>query len=131
MPASTQTKLEQDLKESQSKCVQLEHDLKEEKSKRVQAERDLKWAQRDIESLLSDVAQHKQDIRTEKSKSTKPEPEPDHNKNIKPANESTQTTVVQQLMDDLDEFVRTVTCIGLEIEALYGIQSPAAEVEEL
>lgn len=121
MTASAQTKLEQDLKESQIKCFRVENDLKDEKGKRVQAERDLVWAQRDIEGLLSEVVQLKRDLRKEKRKSAAAQPEHDDNKDNNPKGEPTRTNMVQLLMDDLDEFVSTATGVGEELEALYGI----------
>jgi hypothetical protein len=134
MTASAQTKLEQDLQSSQIKCLQVENDLKDEKSKRVQAERDLVWAQRDIDGLLSDVAQLKQDLRKEKSKTAATQPEHDDKENAKPADEPTKINELQQLMYDLEEFVSTATGVGEELEALYGIQASTQasiiEVEE-
>lgn len=128
MTTSAQTKLEQGLKESQIKCLQVENDLKDEKSKRVQAERDLVWAQRDIDGLLSDVAQLKQDLRNEKSKIAATQPEHDDKEDNKSAGEPTKINELQQLMNDLEEFVSTATGVAEVIGALYGTQALNTEV---
>ena len=66
--AGTQTGLEHDLKESQSKCVQLEHELKDEKIKRARVARELEEVQSEFVGALGKVTQLEQDPKEEKSK---------------------------------------------------------------
>lgn len=125
------TKAEQKLGDEKTKRTEAERNLNDEKTKRARVEAYFEEVQCDLAGALSKVTQLEHDLDEEKKeKKSKPaqlEHDPNH-QDKKPEGEP--PNVVQQLMADLEEFVNTLTGIGLEIKALYGIQPPTTEAEE-